>query len=210
MQIVFNYSGDFVTGDLIDVRLSASSAGTIGVMGYSYSINQLGTSATIVTPISILQLDNTGATAQAATTAAAGTGTGVLWGASMFTKGSKISFTANNGTVSLIGGVNGTTYRLTGKANSTGSTGNAYIFYRFYNVTTTLQIGSEGYTVDPDNGAGSGTGWDETSSPMSYAYITVPANTTHQIRLVVTASSGTPGNLRQQSGQTSCTIEEIE
>jgi hypothetical protein len=40
MQIVFNYSGLFDAGDIIDVRLSASSAGTIGVMGYSYSVVQ--------------------------------------------------------------------------------------------------------------------------------------------------------------------------
>lgn len=175
------------------------------------TIKQLGTSATILTPISILHLENQGATAQLATIAAAGIGIGIRWFASLFTKGSKITWTSNNGTITLAGGINGTTYRLTGKVATTGSTdaSGSYVFYRFYNVTTTIQIGSEGYTTDPDNGA-NGVGWNEIPSPLAYAYITVAAGITQQIRLAITASSATPGTIRQQAGQTSVSIEEIE
>jgi hypothetical protein len=47
MQIVLNYTGDFASGDVIDVRLNSTAAGTIGVTGYSYSLTQEGTSASI-------------------------------------------------------------------------------------------------------------------------------------------------------------------
>jgi tetrahydromethanopterin S-methyltransferase subunit B len=47
LQLVLNYTGNFVAGDLIDVRLSANSAGTIGVTGYSYNVHQLGSSNVI-------------------------------------------------------------------------------------------------------------------------------------------------------------------
>jgi hypothetical protein len=45
LQLVFSYTGAFVAGDLIDVRLNANSAGTIGITGYSYSVIQIGSSA---------------------------------------------------------------------------------------------------------------------------------------------------------------------
>jgi hypothetical protein len=48
LQLVFNYTGDFIAGDLIDCRLSASSAGTIGVTGYSYSVTQNNSFSTII------------------------------------------------------------------------------------------------------------------------------------------------------------------
>jgi hypothetical protein len=192
--------------------LTSIYAGNSNLAGTRATIIQIGTSAIVTTPKSILQLDTAGATAQAATTVAAGNAIGVLWGNSMFTKGSKITFTPNSGNVTLAGGLNGTTYRLTGKIATTGSTGNGYVFYQFYSVTAATSIGSTGYSADPDIGTGGagGAGWDEIPSPTSYAYITVPAGTTQQIRLVITSSSATPGNLRQALGQTSCTIEEIE
>jgi hypothetical protein len=40
MQVALTYSGVFATGDLIDARLNSTSAGTIGVMSYSYSVAQ--------------------------------------------------------------------------------------------------------------------------------------------------------------------------
>jgi hypothetical protein len=47
MQIVLNYTGDFASGDVIDIRLNSTAAGTIGVTGYSYSLTQEWTSASI-------------------------------------------------------------------------------------------------------------------------------------------------------------------
>jgi hypothetical protein len=196
------------------VKLVATGTGTGSIYPQRTwaTIKQIGGKAVTTTPISVLQLDNTTATAQAATTVAAGTGTGILWYTPMFTKGNKISFTQNSGAVTLAGGTNGTTYRLTGKVATTSASdaSGSYVFYRFYNVTTSTLLGSEGYSVDPDAGVGSGAGWNEIPSPTAYAYITVPAGTTQQIRMAIVNNSATPGTLRQYNGQTSCTIEEIE
>jgi hypothetical protein len=160
-------------------------------------------------PKSVLQLDNTGATAQANTVAAAGTTVGVLWNTSLFQRGTKATFTANSGSITLQGGLYGTTFRCTGKLAATGTTGNAYSFYRFYNVTTASLFGSEAYSTDPDSGTGSGSGWDEIPSPTCYGYVTVPAGATVVVRLAVTAAAG-GGNIRQLNGQTSVIIEEID
>jgi hypothetical protein len=40
LQIVLNYTGSFIAGDLIDVRINSTAAGTIGITGYSYSVVQ--------------------------------------------------------------------------------------------------------------------------------------------------------------------------
>jgi hypothetical protein len=41
LQIVLTYTGNFAAGDLIDTRVNSTAAGTIGVIGYSYGVNQI-------------------------------------------------------------------------------------------------------------------------------------------------------------------------
>jgi len=48
LQIVLTYTGNFTAGDLIDVRVNSTAAGTIGVIGYSYNVTQIGSTSNTV------------------------------------------------------------------------------------------------------------------------------------------------------------------
>jgi hypothetical protein len=127
-----------------------------------------------------------------------------------FSQGTKITHTNGTSNFTLAGGTSGTTYKLTGKLAVSGSSSvaGAYVFYRFYNATSATDIGAEGYSTDPDNGA-SNSGWNEIDSPVAVAYVTVPASTSTIVRLRITSQGGATGTVRDQSGQTSVTIEEV-
>jgi hypothetical protein len=198
----------------VEVRITGVSlltsiyAGNPNLAGTRATIIQLGSSAATLSTIpSILQLDNTGSTAQIGSAGASG----ILFNTQLFTQGTKITNAGNTANILLAGGVSGTTYRCDGKVSVTGSTGASYIFYSFFNATTATRFGADGYNVDPDNGA-SGAGWDEIPSPTATGYIRVPAGTTTtiQLRITATGGGGATGTIRQSSGQTSVTIEEIK
>jgi hypothetical protein len=98
MQVVLNYTGDFAAGDFIDVRLNSTDSGTIGVLGYSYNLNQLGSSNAITSTPSYVQIERHSAsvTANDYTISTASSANYYTVAAS----GQRVSFTSANGTTS--------------------------------------------------------------------------------------------------------------
>lgn len=133
LQTVFNYTGSFVAGDLIDVRLNANSAGTIGVTGYSYSVVQesgmLPISGSIVDYLNIV----TGAIQTVTGNSTVNTAAAAVTFLTPTSQGS-IPFNATTGKITLSAGK---TYTLLAKVPS-ATTG---VVFQWVNATLGTFIG---------------------------------------------------------------------